>query len=800
MRYYFLILFLLMAITGFSQDCNYTLRGRVLDDHTGAPLDGATLVLLPGKQAVLSDLDGNYRLEGLCEGDYAIQLSHPACRTRIIDFEITSDQTLDLFLEHHVEELERVTVTGSAYTTKSESMLENRIELETIESFSAGSIGDVLNTLSGVNSLNTGNTVVKPMINGLHSSRVTIMNNGVRMQDQEWGAEHAPNIDLNSAGSITVLKGASALQFTGDAIGGVVISEAPRMAVKDSLFGKTILTAATNGRGGSLTSGLTKTWESGWYATVQGTVKRFGDFEAPDYVLSNTGVFERDFSIRTGYKSFDFGAEGYYSYFRNDIGILRASHLGGAADQVAAINSDRPLIIRDFTYDIDVPRQEVTHQLAQLSGFKRIEGVGKLSFSYNFQLNERFEFDVRRGDDADRAAVDLELTTHHVAVDLESEIGDQIGVKTGMAGNYQSNFANPDTGVRRLIPDYDQYRWSIYGISDIAISDALQLEAGLRFDYTYMDVLKFYRKSFWEARGYDELFPDLVVEDFGDQLLTNPELEFNNFSATAGLNYRFSNSWIVYANYSLAMRAPNASELFSEGLHHSASRIELGDLRFGSEIGNKIALTLQKKSGKWAFTLNPYINLISDFIVIEPTGVQQTIRGNFQVWEYRQTSASLTGIDFDLSTDLSDRLRFEHQFSYVRGYDRSRELPLINIPAASTANTLRYSLPDLNRLQLYVRSDYVFRQNEFPDNNFEVFIPETGTNELVDVSTPPDAYHLLEVGGSATFELFDGRSALTTGLTVSNLFNTSYRNYLNRLRYYADELGRNIQLNLKVNY
>ena len=60
------------------------------------------------------------------------------------------------------------------------------------------------------------------MINGLHSSRIIVMNNDVRLQDQEWGIEHAPNIDLNSAGSINVIKGANALAYGGDALGGVI--------------------------------------------------------------------------------------------------------------------------------------------------------------------------------------------------------------------------------------------------------------------------------------------------------------------------------------------------------------------------------------------------------------------------------------------------------------------------------------------------------------------------------------------------------------------------------------------------
>ncbi|MEK9613321.1 MAG: Plug domain-containing protein, partial [Flavobacteriaceae bacterium] len=125
---------------------------------------------------------------------------------------------------------------------------------EVLERYSSGSLGDALNSLSGVSSLNTGNTVVKPLINGLHSSRVLIINNGVRMQDQEWGAEHAPNLDINSFGTLTLIKGAGALQFGGDAVGGVIVTETPKPLLKDSLFGKTISSASTNGRGGMVTS------------------------------------------------------------------------------------------------------------------------------------------------------------------------------------------------------------------------------------------------------------------------------------------------------------------------------------------------------------------------------------------------------------------------------------------------------------------------------------------------------------------------------------------------------------------
>ena len=213
-----------------------------------------------------------------------------------------------------------------------------------MERYSSGSLGDALNSLSGVSSLNTGNTVVKPIVNGLHSSRVVIINNGVRMEDQEWGAEHAPNVDINSVGNLTLIKGAGALQYTGDAVGGVIVAEALKVPVKDSLYGKTMLTAVSNGRGSSITSQLTKSNQNGWYASVQGTLKRFGDFEAPDYVLSNTGIFARNATLQVGLNRFDYGIEAYYSLFKNEIGILRASVTGSARDQIQAINSPRPFI------------------------------------------------------------------------------------------------------------------------------------------------------------------------------------------------------------------------------------------------------------------------------------------------------------------------------------------------------------------------------------------------------------------------------------------------------------------------
>jgi iron complex outermembrane receptor protein len=799
MRNFAFLTLLFSSITLLSQNCNNSLSGLVTDIHDGQLLTGVTLIVAETGQAVQTNLDGTYSFTNLCNATYYIQVSHPYCLTKGFTVKVSGDTKKSFKLEHHLEELNQITIEGKAYADKSKTLLEHTINKDELERFSSGSVGDALKSLSGVSALNTGSTVVKPLIHGLHSSRVAIINNGVRMEDQEWGAEHAPNIDINSVSNLSVIKGAGALQYSGDAVGGVIIAETSKVPVKDSLYGKSLMTSTTNGRGFSLNSKLTKSYKNGWYTTLQGTLKRFGDFEAPDYVLSNTGMDERNGSIKVGFNRFDYGFEGYYSHFKNEIGILSASHLGGAKDQVRAISSDKPLIIKDFTYAIKAPRQDVTHHLATVKGFKRFENFGKLNFQYDFQRNNRLEFDIRRGDDKDKPASDLELVTHTILVDTESRLNDQILLKSGLMTKYQHNFANPSTGVRRLIPDYEMYDLGLYFIIDYQLNDHLLLEAGGRYDYSHMDVFKFYKTSFWESRNYNQRFSEIVVEDLGTQILTNPQPKFNNGSGTLGATYTFGEDYKVFFNYSVASRAPNPSELFSEGLHHSASRIEQGDLSFKSEIAHKVALALQSDSDQFSFNINPYINTISDFIVNEPTEIRQTLRGNFQVWEYRQTNAQLLGVDVDASYTFAENYRINSQFSLVKGYDRTLNTPLIGMPPVNISNEIVYQNSSFNSIRLALQSSYNFKQNNYPNTNFEVYIPETETLQEVDVSSTPEAYHLLDFSSSIDINL-NQASKLTVGLRITNVLDTSYRNYLNRLRYYADDLGRNFLLNLKINY
>lgn len=780
-----------------SQNCNFNFEGRILDSHDNKPLSKATIQIDGLNNTVVTDSKGYFKFTRLCSRKYFVTVSHYQCKSKTFSIKIKKNIQKTVKLEHHINELNEVIVLGEQ-NKSSNTILENKISNEIIENNSASNLGDILKNVSGISSINTGNSIVKPVVNGLYGSRVAILNNEVNIQDQQWGIEHAPSIDINSASNIYVIKGAGALQYSGSAIGGIVIAEPSINLLKDSLYGKTLVHGGSNGKGGSLVSKLTKTNEKGWFFTAQGTLKRFGDFKTPDYIMSNTGFIDKSASFQIGLNRFNHGFEFFFSQVNNEIGILRASHASSAGDQIRAIESESILYLDDFKYKIEAPKQRVSHNLVKFKIFKRFKDFGKTTLQYHFQNNQRLEFDIRRGANKNRASTDLKLKTHTLIIDYNSNFSKKVDFKFGLKTEFQNNFPNPETGVKRIIPDYDKYDFGTYLISIIKLNRSWIFEGGIRFDYSKIDALKYYRRSFWNSRNYDKLYSNLIVNKLTNQIFTNPIRNFNNFSASIGLSKKINNSNKVLLNYSIASRAPDPSELFSEGLHHSSARIELGDLSFSSEKSRKIGLTFLHFNKNINISINPYLNSITDFIYISPTEIQQTVRGSFQVWEYKQTNARIWGIDTDVDYNFSKDILLKNQISFLKGIEKNGN-PLINMPPLNIKNEISYKKTEFNNLNLSIQSDYTFKQNNYPNNNFEVFVPTTGRMEVVDVSSTPSAYHLLNFRSSIELIKVD-KFNIKMGFRINNLLNKKYKNYQNRMRYYSHDLGRNIVLNLNLNY
>ena len=99
------------------------------------------------------------------------------------------------------------------------SVLEGRELAQQLRS----TLGDTLSNLPGISATGFGPNASRPVIRGLEGDRVRILQNGAAMIDASAASpDHAVSVDPLSADRVEVVRGAAALLYGGNAIGGVV--------------------------------------------------------------------------------------------------------------------------------------------------------------------------------------------------------------------------------------------------------------------------------------------------------------------------------------------------------------------------------------------------------------------------------------------------------------------------------------------------------------------------------------------------------------------------------------------------
>lgn len=785
---------LLMGCLIYAQN-SYNVEGVVKDFHDKTPLKNAKVII--GSASTETDTKGKFKLLKLNKGPYSIIVTHPDCEPYESKVDVTENLHLEILLEHHSEEIDAITLHAS-HKTKG-SIIVKTLDKTNIERNATENLGNLLTQISGVSTLKTGNSIAKPVIHGLYGSRIAIINDGVKLAEQEWGVEHAPNVDVTNFEHIDVIKGASALRYGGDAVGGVVVLEPEIFAKKDTLKGSVNLSGISNGRGLGVDLKLIKTWENGWAIKTNGSVKKLGDLSAPDYNLMNTGMDFSSFNFTVQKNEFKQGISFDYYLTNQNLGIYRGSHVGSDKDFYLAMTAPTPIYTGYFSYDINNPRQEIQHHIAKISAFRRFEDIGKISVNYSFQYNHRQEYDIRRGELNAVPSLDLELITNQFNINdlLERE---HWSLETGLDLTYQNNYSDPKTQTRRLIPNYDKYSAGLYSIFKYKLTPKLNAEAGLRYDKTRYNVVKWYDIKDWENL-YAQDYSQFYIRTYQNRVLTNPKLDFDNFSFNAGLDWKASNAINIKLNYAKVGRTPNIAELFAEGLHHSAAIIEKGNMKLKNEDGHQFNLLIDTKANVLQgldVSINPYFFMTKNFINQIPTGIQQATQvGPFPVWEYQQINAKMYGVDLDINLKVTDHLTYRGRGAYLYGQDTTHNEPLILMMPTNFTNSIEYQRKDWKGFFASVENRSVLRQNRFPIHNSDITFYEDGDEitKTVDFSTPPSAYTLwnAQAGINLTKRLY-------AGVVVQNIFNTSYRDYLNRMRFFANETGRNVILNFRYNF
>ncbi|MFC4213377.1 TonB-dependent receptor [Pedobacter lithocola] len=772
LRLFSLFLFFISSINSQAQNCQLKVSGYVLNSKDKTPLTGASVSISSSGTTVLTDSNGYFALSNLCQGNYDIHVSNVGFAEKHIVFTLGANKELQVVLNPKTTTLKSVEVRG----TKTEARpLQTTSQLTgtALEMTKGVSLGEALKAIAGVNSIQTGPNISKPIIQGLYGNRVLVYNAGVRQEGQQWGSEHAPEVDPFIASQLTVIKGAASVMYGADAIGGVVLVEPAPLGYRSGLGGNLHLVGMSNsGLGafsGSLEGSSGKNNEFSWRA--QGTGRIAGNSKTANYYLKNTGLREYNGALTLGYRKNSFSAELYASSFNTKLGIFSGSNVGSTEDRDNAIGRNEPLDIykSDLNYTIERPYQEVNHHIAKIKGSYRFEDVGTISVQYSYQQNFRKEFDVVRGSSEDTYQYRFDLSTQVADISFEhKKLLGMVG-KIGVNAIYQQNFYDG----AYLIPFFNSLNGAAYFIERYS-SGNLSLEAGFRYDHKNMDVTK-------RVNPRDSNSP-----------FEYPEFRFSQVSGTVGASYQLPHAFKLTSTIAKGWRPPAINELFIEGVHQGNASFERGDRSLKEESSISLSAGLVRQTGKLTGEFNVYRNLIDNYIYLQPQLDAQgkpifeiTQRGGFLSNKFVQLDARFTGADLSLAYELNRHFTFLGKYAMVRAYDKKSGDHLIYIPADKVSGTLSYHLLEtkgLGKTTFELSATHVSKQSRVRDNQ--------------DFAPAPSAYTLLDADISSTLKVRGNEWNIS--LSVNNALNTEYRDYLNRFRYYSADLGRNITLRLKI--
>ena len=768
-------LFGILPFISFTQknECIHTLKGKVLDKSSQKAIPFSSVQLMELKSYIQTDSLGRFVFNDLCNGSYTLLFYHNENEKPLEKkIYLATDTTIIINIESCFHSIEEVIVTAHHIKKQEiESLQKTEISGLTLEKTRGLSLGESLKSITGVNSMQTGPSISKPMIHGMYGNRILLLNNGVRLEAQNWGADHAPEIDPFIATKLTVIKGAASIRYGMDALAGVILVEPKEMPSSKSIRGEFNTVGASNGKSGVVSTFLEGRFDkklAGLSWRIQGTLKEAGNYKTPTYYLTNTAMNESNYSGAICYNKKKFDLDIYYSSFNSKVGIYSGSSVGNLKDLMFLFNSPEPIVPSYFSYEINRGYQTVKHDLLKAKGCYHFQNAGTFTYIYSRQSNKREEFG--QGLSYNQTIVDqnipdayFQLVTNASDLIYEHKM---IGNISGSLGVNFSTQGNVFRGLeyRALIPNYRNYSGGIY-ILEKWNKHKWTIELGARYDYKWM-------------RSY--------IQNYTKSTVYSTENKWDNTSATLGCIYRFKKSLTLNSSFGIGWRPPSPIELYALGIHQSAASFEIGDTTLNAEKSYNFQSYLNYSSNKLSFEIGGYVNLIDNYIYLKPllTPVV-TISGTYPAFIYTQANVYYTGIDVSFNYDLFKNVELTSKTSFIYAYNLSINDYLINTPSNRFNNGITFkkeSFKKMSNLFFEFSTTVVTQQRNVPLNS--------------DYVAPPKGYLLMNLDLGTSFLV--KKQIISINLSVNNLANTVYRDYLNRFRYYSNELGRNFTVRIKV--
>ena len=636
------------------------------------------------------------------------------------------NDSTDIFYQHL--QLGEVVITGLAGDTKVKEMPSpvSVVRPADLQSRAATNIIAALAQEPGIQQITTGPSISKPVIRGLGYNRVLVVHDGIRQEGQQWGDEHGVEIDGADIHYAEVFKGPASLMYGSDALSGVIIlhpqPQAPFGSVNSSISSEYQSNSKLFGYSVSNAGNL-----DGWVWNARFSDRYSGAYRNKyDGKVPNSGFMERAASAMVG-KNGDWG----YTRLKASWYHLRPGIIEGERDaQTGELEGD------DYGHKPSLPFQQIYHYKVVSDNTFRV-GDGEIKAIIGWQQNRRQEFE----ESPDECNLYMKLNT--VNYDLRYQSGNADGWKlaAGIGGMYQNN---KNLGEESLIPNYNLLDAGAFVTATKTAGEWI-ISGGLRADLRHLD-----------SKAMEDHF-------------TAFKRGFKGFSGSIGAVRPLGEHFTFKANIAHGFRAPNLSELGSDGEHEGTFRYEVGNHGLSPEKSLQGDLSLDFSSKYVSFQTALFASRIDNYIYLTRNG--QLSDEGIPVYTYIAGRATLKGLEASVDFHPVHSLHLSSAFSCVYAKEKSgNNLPMT--PAPRLFSEAKYELSHdgklFNNCFVAIDLDYNFRQDRIFAIN--------------DTETPTPAYALL--GASAGTDIvIKGKTVACLHFIASNLTDKAYQSHLSRLKY-----------------
>jgi iron complex outermembrane receptor protein len=635
-------------------------------------------------------------------------------------------------------------------------------------------LAETLNSIPGVSNSSFGPSLGRPMIRGMDSDRIKILQNGVNNLDaSNLSFDHGVSIDPLIIEQIDVIRGPATLLYGGGAVGGVVNAIDHRIP-KEKLQGIT-------GRG-EVRYGGANLEQSNAAVVDVGTGNFVMHFDAynrdsknlriPGNAISNklesTQVWDPARDGGTGdygpYETIHGRKKLLNSQSETRGGAVGASMIfdRGYAGVSYAKHQTKYGSVKEpgILLDMDTDRIDFASEIRDLGSF-----FERAKFKAAYTDYRHHEMD----------AVEIHTTFKNKGIDGTFELAHVplLGLK-GVIGTQFDSGKFDAIGHEAFIPNSKTNSQSVYVYEELPL-DQHKMTFGLR-----------HGKHEVESKGGGEIHGDEPPK-FGDP----SRKKFNTNNAAIGGLYKLNEQWSLAGNLSHNERAPSYFELFANGVHTATGVFEQGQSNLKKEKSNGIDGQIRWKSGQDSLTFGAYFNRFSNFNGLLSTNLpgvaevhhegEEEESVTYNISRFTGIKAEFKGVELEGKTMLTDYLQFNLRGDYVDAKDKTNGGYVPRISPFKLGAGLKY---EFDRFGARMDVLHAFKQDRVATN----YNYETGKELITDAYT--------NVSMMATYKL-PTQLNLEAFTRANNLLDQEIREHTSFLKDIAPMGGRSIMFGLR---